>query len=392
MQNEPLTLFIELNNSEFVFAVGKNIEENEFNLIFVNSINNNINNIKNNFDEVYRIIKENIILIEEKLDFIFKEAILLFDNFDSSIINFSGFKKLNGSQLIKENITYILNSLKLKVSESEKEKKILHIFNSKNLLDKKNTDNIPIGLYGDFYSHELSFFLINNNDFKNVKTIFDKCNLKIKKIISKNFLEGIHLIENNENLDNFFKISINEKNSELVYFENSSFKFIQKFNFGSNIIINDISKIIGFDFESTQKIIGNLNLSDDEYLEKDFFINKNFRKIKKKLLLDVASARIQEISELLTFRNINILSFFKKKPKIFLMLKKQAHKELFSEKFKEILSNKNEIEVNLLEQVNLENYFNHASKLVQFGWKREAVPIIHEKKSLLARFFDLFFG
>ena len=135
----------------------------------------------------------------------------MFDNFDSSIINFSGFKKLNGSQLIKENITYILNSLKLKVSESEKEKKILHIFNSKNLLDKKNTDNIPIGLYGDFYSHELSFFLINNNDFKNVKTIFDKCNLKIKKIISKNFLEGIHLIENNENLDNFFKISINEK-------------------------------------------------------------------------------------------------------------------------------------------------------------------------------------
>ena len=152
MQNEPLTLFIELNNSEFVFAVGKNIEENEFNLIFVNSINNNTNNIRNNFDEVYRIIKENIILIEEKLDFIFKEAILLFDDFDSSIINFSGFKKLNGSQLIKENITYILNSLKLKINESETEKKILHIFNSKNLLDKKNTDNIPIGLYGDFYS------------------------------------------------------------------------------------------------------------------------------------------------------------------------------------------------------------------------------------------------
>ena len=200
------------------------------------------------------------------------------------------------------------------------------------------------------------------------------------------------MIGNNENLDNFFKISINEKYSELIYFENSSFKFVQKFNFGSNIIINDISKIIGFDFESTQKIIGNLNLSDDEYLEKDFFINKNFRKIKKKLLSDVANARIQEISELLFFRNINILSFFKKKPKIFLMLKKQAHKELFSEKFKEILSNKNEIEVNLLEQVNLENYFNHASKLVQFGWKSEAVPIIHEKKSLLARFFDLFFG
>ena len=42
------------------------------------------------------------------------------------------------SQLAKENITYILNSLKSKINEIENEKIILHIFNSKYLLDKKN--------------------------------------------------------------------------------------------------------------------------------------------------------------------------------------------------------------------------------------------------------------
>ena len=40
----------------------------------------------------------------------------------------------------------------------KKQKKIIHIFNSKYILDKKNIENLPIGLFGNFYSQELSFF------------------------------------------------------------------------------------------------------------------------------------------------------------------------------------------------------------------------------------------
>ena len=46
-------------------------------------------------------------------------------------------------------------------------------------------ENLPIGLFGNVYSHELSFSLISNNDFKNIQNILDKCNLKIKKIFLK---------------------------------------------------------------------------------------------------------------------------------------------------------------------------------------------------------------
>ena len=59
--------------------------------------------------------------------------ILIIDNFDYSCVNISGFKKLDGSQLLKENISYILNSLKLAITENEKQKTILHIFNSKSV-------------------------------------------------------------------------------------------------------------------------------------------------------------------------------------------------------------------------------------------------------------------
>ena len=48
--------------------------------------------------------------------------------------------------------------------------------------------------------------------------------------------------------------------------------------------------------------------------------------------------------------------------------------------------------VNFLKDDDPESFLENAFKIVQYGWKREAVPVIHEKKSLIARFFDLLFN
>ena len=120
---------------------------------------------------------------------------------------------------------------------------MIHIFNSQYLLDKKRIVNLPIGLFGDFYSHELSFCLIKKNDLKNLENIFNKCNLRIKKIISKNFLNGINLINDIPGLENFIKVEIHDNFTKLILFENNSLKFVQEFKFGKDLIINDIAKI-----------------------------------------------------------------------------------------------------------------------------------------------------
>ena len=161
----------------------------------------------------------------------------------NTLYKYLGFKKLNGSQILKDNISYILNTLKLAVNESEKDKTIMHMFNSKSVLDGLDIENLPIGLFGDFYSHELTFFLIKNNDLKNLKNIFYKNNLKIKKILLKDFVEGADLIKQNNDTETFFKIKVNKTTTNLNFFEKSSFRFAQNFSFGSNIILNDISKV-----------------------------------------------------------------------------------------------------------------------------------------------------
>ena len=207
--NTPI-LFIEINNYEFFFVAGEENENNYFKILHKISVP--LQGVRNyqitDFDLFFNIIKNNIYIIERELNFTFNDVILIIDNFNQSFVNLSGFKKLNGSQILKENITYILNSLKSNIDEFENKKTILHIFNSKYSLDKKKIDNIPVGLFGDLYSHELSFCLINNNDHKNLKNIFNKCNLRIKKILLKSFVECSFISNKDQKNHTFFLIIV----------------------------------------------------------------------------------------------------------------------------------------------------------------------------------------
>ena len=398
MKTKSTNLFIEINNFHFVFAVGQNEEDNKFQLLHIHSVpvQGITDNKISDYDLICNIFKKNIYDIEQRLQTVFKNVIIIIDNFDCSIINFSGFKKLNGTQLVKDNITYIINVLKSKINEFENEKTILHIFNTKFLLDKKQIDNLPIGLFGDFYSHELSFFLIKSNDLKNLENITTECNLKIKKIISKNFIEGVELIDKKPNLEIFFKIKINKSFSQILFFEKSTIKFVQNFNFGTNTIIKDIAKVTALKEEIIKKIIRNSNFSEKKYnneiVEKEFFEGSNFRKIEKKLIFDVASARIEEFSEILLMKNINVLAFKKQKSPIFLFINDELNKKSFFEIFKTFFSHNNEFELNIKDENEIGKNFEQVNTVVQYGWKKEAIPVIREKKSIISRIFNLLFN
>ena len=170
MKNNSLELFNKIDEEEIHFDV-VNFDEHDNLKILESSSITNIGIRENkilNLEDFTHQIKKNILQIEEKINYTFKDLILILNNFNISFLNLTGFKKLNGTQISKENVTYILNSLKFNVDEYEKDK-ILHIFNSKYTLDKKKVENLPIGLFGDFYSHELSFNLINKMIIKTLR-------------------------------------------------------------------------------------------------------------------------------------------------------------------------------------------------------------------------------
>ena len=396
MKNSSLELYLEINNLSFIFLVGDSDEYNQFKIIF--KLELPLQGIENNritdLEKVSDIIKKNIYSIEQKLNHTFKKIVLILENFEPTFINFSGFKKLNGSQILRENITYILNSLKSCVDKTESKKTVLHIFNSKFYLDNKKVDNLPIGLFGDSYSHELSFTLINSNDFKNFKNIFDKSNLKIKKILIKSFINGVNTINNNKS-DTFFHISINENDTKIFYFENDSLKFEQNFKFGINIIIKDISKITLLNIDNLKIILDKIksfhDISEDELVEQNFFKDNTYRKIKKKLIYDIALARIQEISEIILFENINFEHYKKFSNNIYLEIDHKLQSKCLNEIYKTVFSMNEKYNTKFI-NFSSENMISTAHKLVHFGWKKEAIPISVAKKSFIAGLFDRIFG
>ena len=390
-------LFISISYKEIIIITGSTDDQNSFELLekLILPTDGISQNRISDLEKITNLIKRNILLIEQKLNHTFRDIILILDNFEISFLNLSGFKKLNGTQISKENITYILNSLKSCVEEFEENKKILHIFNSEYCLDKKKLDNLPIGLFGDFYSHELSFNLINKNDYKNLKNIFKQCNLKIKKILLESFVKGSLIIDDNPKIDTFFYIQINDINSKIFYVENNAIKFEQKFNFGTKIIVSDICKITSLTSVSVKNIISdnkNINkISDKELLEKKYFNDQKYRKIKKNLIAKIADARIIELSEKIHSENINLKKLLGKTNIIFLEINDPHHLTCFNYEYEKSFAFNNHYEVKMVKKPDIEQIINKAENIVQFGWKKEAIPVAKSKKTILTRIFQEIF-
>ena len=396
MENDSPILFVEINKSEIIFIVSQKDDSENYEISFKDRIANEniIDFTYTDYNLIHALLKKKIYFIEQKLNSTFKEVIISLQDIDLPILNVSGFKNLNGAQLTRENITFIINSLKTQINELEK-KTVLHIFNTKYMLDSKKTENLPLGLFGNFYSQEHSFILMKNNDYKNLKNVFEKCNLKINRVISKSFLSGIDSIGKNENCETFFKIEINKRFIQLIYFENSSLKFTQSFDFGTEIIINDISKIIALKKETIDKIISDKNFFsedvNDALISEKYFENQNFRKIKKKLLLEISYARIEEIFEIILFKNTNILSLIKKNINVFLSFDEAVKIDFFKKILIEYFLKKNELNFIIEKKPSAEDLALKAFQLVQSGWQKESLPIVNEKKTIISRIFGLFF-
>ena len=397
MKNFSLKLFLEINFTDLVFLVGKNDENNNIDVAYELKVplNGMDNKRITDFEKLFIAIKKNVYLIEQKFNYTFIEIVLILNNFNLTFINLSGYKKLNGSQILKENIIYILNTLKSYVVETEIKKETLHIFNTGFNLDKKKIENLPIGLFGDFYAHELSFVLINRNDYKNLKNIFAKCNLSVNKILIKSFVKGSSISENNKNIETFFHIEIHENNVNISYFENYSLKFEQNFQFGSDIVIKDISKITSLKIDTIKKILKDIRIKkeetlDNELINEKFFNNEIYRKIKKKLIYEIAYARIKEILDITILNNINFKHYNKFSNDIFLEIDHKCRYNFFEEIYKSVflLNKKNIISI---DELSSKDILKSVNKIVHFGWKKEAIPLLVTKKSLITRIFNTIF-
>ena len=91
------------------------------------------------------------------------------------------------------------------------------------------------------------------------------------------------------------------------------------------------------------------------------------------------------------FKNFNVLSFIKKDINVFLTFDDSIKIDFFKKTLIEYFLKKNELNFIIEKKPSAEDLALKAVQLVQFGWKKEALPIVIEKKTIISRIFGLFF-
>jgi cell division ATPase FtsA len=122
MEIDKPYLFIEVGQKKLIFFIVEYNEELDFKVLdsLIVKTEGVTNKKISNIELFSKNIKENLDLIEKKINFTFRNATVINNLDDYKCINVSGFKKLGGSQISNEDISYILNDIKKIVMDNEK--------------------------------------------------------------------------------------------------------------------------------------------------------------------------------------------------------------------------------------------------------------------------------
>ena len=397
--SEPY-LIIELNDSKIIFFVISYDENRDYKLIkniIVDSdgiLNGRIIDVV----IVTKLIKKIINSLEDEMNHFFSKASIVINPKNVNSLNISGYKKLNGAQVSKGDIAYILNDIKKIISLTENKYSVIHLFNSSFSLDSDNLENLPIGLFGEFYNQNMTFFLVQKNILKNIKLVFSNCGINIDRLILKPFVEGINFLLKYKNHKNFTVLTIEGKNINISIFKNKSYVLTQDFDFGADLIIKDISKLCSLKINEVEFFLNEINLNSEIEIDVNSCLNENFfstspyRKIKHQLILDIITARLDELVEICYENNKNLDYFRKSNNAIYVIISKDEHLKniQFALQKNRLIDSRfifgQNVDDNLLFSL------NGAAELIGRGWEKEAIPVIQPNKSLISTFFSRLFS
>ena len=115
-------------------------------------------------------------------------------------------------------------------------------------------------------------------------------------------------------------------------------------------------------------------------------------KIRKKLIKDIADARIDEITNIILNKNVNLRSFKKNYGTIFLIIKDKRILDNFKENFKSNFSQNINFKPTFINDLEVNSIIMNTAKILVQGWKKEAIPMTQTKNSLITRIFKSLFG
>ena len=363
------------------------------------------NDVVVNLTKASNAIRLSISTAEKKAKISLKKINVVFEQPDFLCTKFSKHKKIDGSKIHRHDIEFLLKEAKKQLILNDKNQSIIHIFNHNYIVDGKIFMEEPIDVFADSLSHEMTFITVPKNNLKNINQVFIDCDIEIERLISHTFTLGVKLLNVRELQLGSALINLGYKKISLGLFKNLALVHSVTLPIGTDHITNDISKVCSLNLDETKIIRNNIDFSfknnqnlfdQDDFLKNTYFIDSNFRKISKNLILNVTKARLDEILEIL--KKQLIVPGFNLNSGINFLLTGEGSNLLNLEKYCENffrLSTKKISQNNIENDNDFEKNFASslgALKIIKDGWETEAIPEIREKNIEKIGFFAKIFG
>jgi len=366
------------------------------------------NDVVVNLKKASSAIRSCISDAEKKANISLKKINVVFEQPDFLCTKFSKHKKIDGSKIHKDDIDFLLKEAKKQLILNDKRQSIIHIFNHNYIVDGKIFVEEPIGVYADSLTHEITFITTPKNNLKNITQAFIECDIEIERLISRTFTLGVKLLSYKEFEFGSVIIDLDLEKISFGLFKNLALVHSITIPIGINHITKDISKVCSLSLDESENIKNNIDFSfqnnqklfdENDYLKNVYFINSNFRKISKNLILNVVKARLDEIIN--TLQRQLIVPGFNLTSGINLFLVGAVSNlsniekyfiNFFGPNIKRVDQNTAEKEKKLED---LEKNFTSclgALKIIKDGWETEAIPETVEKDDERIGFFAKIFG
>ena len=335
--------------------------------------------IKNNQSIDYfsdeKLIEDLIFDLEKKNGEYLDEISLMVDNSNILLISLSIFKK-SDQQILNDNLLeYIVDDAKSEINRNYPNHEIIHSIPKNFYLDKKKISEIPKNLSHNKFTVEFNFFVYPKIFLENLRKIFAKQNVIIKKFIFSSYSKSIFYQNKISDQKKIILVDIGFEKTCAFLFENKKIQQFKSLPIGGNHITKDISKILNIEMSKANKIKLNFN---------DINNDKDLKQNQIELIKKIIFSRTEELLEISTLflkanddsTNVKLI-FFGNGSKIL----DSKFKSDITFDYDIDLLDENYVDV-CLSGLNLVNGQNQAS--------HKKINIKKKKKGLFEKFFNLF--
>ena len=212
-----------MRNEIFIILSENQISISVFDKKKKKSVHNKIYELKNNLSDniqlennLNRVLKEQIIIIEKKINYTLNNINLILCDPNNLKIKISTKKNYDLTQIQMDQIQYLIQDLKQQILSSNKDLKILHIIIENYIIDGNKIREIPLKMNCKNLIIEAKFICVKKNLADFFYRIFKNYQIKLNSVICGNYALSLNEIDKNNPIEGGLKV-VNGENMKEVY-------------------------------------------------------------------------------------------------------------------------------------------------------------------------------